>query len=131
MEQKEEILGGLNAHELDSFTRGELNLSQKGWMHVSLPSSLSVAEALECLREVDEFVCEAEPNYLFSVDVVPNDPYFVEQWGLHNTGQTGGTPDADIDAPEAWELRTDASSVVVAVIDTGVDYAHVDLAANM
>src|SRR5262249_48878129 len=56
---------------------------------------------------------------------------FSSLWGLHNTGQTGGTPDADIDAPEAWDVTTGSSSVVVAVIDTGVDYTHPDLAANI
>jgi subtilisin family serine protease len=71
------------------------------------------------------------PNYLRSLAQTPNDPSFGQLWGLNNTGQTGGTPDADIDAPEAWELNTGSSDVVVGVIDTGVDYNHPDLAANI
>ena len=72
----------------------------------------------------------AEPDFHLSADLTPSDPRFGELWGLHNIGQLGGTPDADIDAPEAWDLRT-ASSGVAVVIDTGIDYNHVDLAANL
>ena len=72
-----------------------------------------------------------EPNYmLHAADIFPDDPGFIQLWGLHNTGQTGGTPDADIDAPEAWEIQR-GNDVVIGVIDSGVDWAHEDLAANM
>ncbi|MEB3887148.1 hypothetical protein LKE08_27320, partial [Lyngbya sp. CCY1209] len=48
-----------------------------------------------------------EPNYIVNINsTIPNDPEFSQLWGLHNTGQTGGTPDADIDAPEAWDVQT-------------------------
>jgi hypothetical protein len=56
---------------------------------------------------------------------------FVALWGLHNIGQLGGTPDADIDVPEAWQVTTGSGDVIVAVIDTGVDYDHEDLSDNM
>lgn len=88
----------------------------------------------------------AEPDY-FRTFVVPNeggDPvlgiqdYFDEQWGLHNTGQmltdpgTGlpglsGTPDADLDAPEGWDISTGSSDIVIAILDSGIDCNSVDL----
>jgi len=72
-----------------------------------------------------------EPNYyVHALATTPNDPYFGNLWGFNNTGQTGGTKDADIDAPEAWDITT-GGDVIIAVIDTGVDYLHPDLAANM
>jgi thermitase len=98
-------------------------------------------------------VLYSEPNYIRSIPapagvaaapVVPGDHNFKEQWGLHNTGQQFlclpwvfgdlcfyiGTPDADIDAPEAWATSTGTPNVTVAVIDSGVDYTNPDLAAN-
>jgi subtilisin family serine protease len=56
----------------------------------------------------------------------PDDPMFSQLWGLHNTGQMGGTPDADIAAPEAWDIHTGNGTVVLAVLDTGVE-PHPDL----
>jgi len=77
-------------------------------------------------------VAAASLNYRRYADAVtPNDPGFTDLWGLNNTGQTGGTAGADISAPEAWSTTTGGSGVVVADIDTGVAYNHVDLAANM
>jgi len=62
----------------------------------------------------------------------PNDPMFNQQWALHNTGQTGGAPDADIDAPEAWDIATGGvtvlgDSIVVAIVDGGCQLNHPDL----
>ena len=59
--------------------------------------------------------------------VFPTDAGFQSLWGLHNTGQTGGKPDADIDAPEAWAVTTGSTGVTVAVIDTGIETKHPDL----
>ena len=71
------------------------------------------------------------PNFLRYAAATPNDANFSSLWGMHNTGQTGGTADADIDAPEAWDVSTGSAGVIVAVIDSGIDYNHPDLAANI
>jgi parallel beta-helix repeat protein len=84
---------------------------------------VSVAEAYMNDTNVEY----AEPNYLYHLCNIPNDPYFDMQWALHNTGQTGGTPDADIDAPEAWDIEQGSSDIIVAVIDSGVDYTNPDI----
>ena len=67
--------------------------------------------------------------------VYPNDVNFGLQWGLHNTGSNPpphpGKTDADIDAPEAWDLEKGDSSVTIAFIDKGIDWTHNDLAANI
>ena len=76
-------------------------------------------------------VTYAEPNYIVRTTLTPNDTRFGELWGLNNTGQSGGISGADISAVSAWDVSTGSSSIVVGVIDTGVDYNHPDLAANI
>ena len=66
----------------------------------------------------------------------PDDNQFLVQWDKHNTGQSGGTPDADIDAPEAWDITTGGvnalgDTIVIAVIDGGMMLNHTDLALNL
>ena len=73
----------------------------------------------------------SEPNYEWELTATPNDPDFSLLWGLHNTTQSGGTNDADIDAVEAWDTEKGDNTLVVGVIDTGIDADHEDLAANM
>lgn len=77
----------------------------------------------------------ASPNYVKYLARIPNDPLFSLQWGLHNTGQRVGglncTPDEDIDAPEMWNIRTSCFDVKVAVIDSGAEMTHLDLAGNI
>ncbi len=78
------------------------------------------------------FVFIAEPNFIGVLAMMPEDPYFTTQWGLHNTGQAEGwTPDADIDAPEALDIETGNSSTVIAIIDTGVESTHEDLVGKL
>lgn len=90
---------------------------------------MSVKDALSKIRN-NPAVLYAEPDYIVQANVMPDDTSFSELWGLHNTGQTGGVDDADIDAPEAWDISTGDRGIVVGVIDTGVDYTHPDLIAN-
>jgi subtilisin family serine protease len=93
-----------------------------------------VESAIAALEERSD-VLYAEPNYLYEMSAPPNDADFEELWGMSNSGQTvngaAGTPDADIDAPEAWDTETGSSNVVVAVVDSGITYDHPDLAPNM
>jgi subtilisin family serine protease len=106
-----------------------------GYQQVKLPEGADIEEALELYLE-DPDVEHAEPNYFVHVaETTPGDAEFARLWGLHNTGQnvngTSGTADADIDAPEAWDVTTGSSDVVVAVIDSGVDINHPDLQPNI
>ena len=100
---------------------------------VRLPEGTGVEEAVAKYRASSD-VLYAEPNYIvhaLQTLTIPNDPQFFQQWNLHNTGQNGGTPGADIHAPEAWSFTTGSTSVVAAVIDSGVDYTHPDLASQI
>jgi len=80
-------------------------------------------------------VLYAEPNFVVEAVQQPNDPRFAELWGLHNSGQgfgfPPGTAGADISAPEAWGFSTGSTKYVVGVVDTGIDYTHPDLQANI
>ena len=101
-------------------------------VEVLLPAGVDVEDALAAFQR-DELVRVAEPDFQIQVTASeePNDAFFGALWGLHNTGQAGGTDDADIDALEAWSVTTGSNATVVAVIDTGVDYSHQDLATNI
>lgn len=97
---------------------------------VELPAGETVAGMIAAY-EANDAVEYAEPNFIYTISSMPNDSAFTNLWGLHNTGQSGGTPGADISATSAWAMTTGSTNVIVAVIDTGIDYNHPDLAANM
>jgi subtilisin family serine protease len=98
---------------------------------VSLPKDLSVQDAVT-LYMSNPNVLFAEPNYIRKPLAVPQDTMFGQQWALNNTGQfAGGLAGADIDATAAWDITSGSSSVIIAVLDTGVDYNHPDLVGNI
>ncbi len=91
---------------------------------VTVPNAVAAMLRLPGVRS-------AEPDYLAYATLIPNDPRFSEQYGLHNTGQNGGTIGADIKASEAWDTITGSDQLIMAVTDTGTDYTHPDLTANI
>jgi uncharacterized repeat protein (TIGR03803 family) len=95
------------------------------------PNLDTVTQAREALGKMASLVRYTDPDYIAHASVIPNDSSFGNLWGMHNTGQSAGTADADIDAPEAWDMHTGSAAVKVGVIDTGIDHTHPDLAANM
>jgi subtilisin family serine protease len=97
---------------------------------LKLKSGYSVDQALREYKATD-LVEYAEPNYLGQIFVTPNDTNFALQYALHNTGQTGGSSDSDIDAPEAWDVSTGSNSIKIAILDTGVDWDHLDLESKI
>ena len=122
------------ATRLDADVGFERSLPLRGVQLVSTEPGQSVpAAAAELERSAD--VVYAEPNFIRQIQAVPNDPLFPNLYGLHNTGQAvlgfRGTPDADIDTPEAWDLTTGSPQVVAAVVDSGVDVNHPDLASSI
>ncbi len=93
-------------------------------------TGLSVANALTAFQAIPN-VISAEPDYLVATAGTPNDPSFGSQWGLQNTGQSGGVAGVDVKAVQAWGVTTSASNIVVALIDTGIDYDNTDLYQNI
>lgn len=103
----------------------------KGLQEIKLVAEADI-DAVMAQYKASGLYAIVQPDYLYRIaDNVPNDPLFSQLWGMNNSGQTGGTPGADISALQAWDKRTDASSVIVAVIDTGVMYTHPDLRDNI
>jgi subtilisin family serine protease len=109
-------------NEVDAEVVERLPLS--GLVRVEFEPGTSLAAA-EAVFEGRPEVRYAEPNSRYGVHTTPNDPRFNELWGLQQAN------DADINAPEAWNLTTGSDAVTVAVVDTGVAHTHQDLAANM
>src|SRR4030095_2528706 len=97
---------------------------------IELPAGANTLDVLEAYQSSGLFDV-VEPDILLHPAAIPNDPSFIDQWVLNNIGQSLGVPDADIDAPEAWDNFNSASNIIVAVIDSGVRLAHQDLLPNL
>jgi subtilisin family serine protease len=115
------------------------HMERLGWMHVKLAADQSVTEALAVYRK-DPNVEAVQPNYIYRAAAVPSDTQYGQLWAFKNTGQpvtTGtyapnsGTAGDDMNIEPAWDHITDCRGVVVAVVDSGVNYNQEDLAANM
>jgi subtilisin family serine protease len=107
-----------------SFTTRSSSLRSRSSARARAGRSLSGLERLEPRQLLAGDLVASSP-------VIPNDPSFAVEWGLHNTGQYAGTPGNDIGAAGAWQFTTGSRSVVVAVIDSGIDLTHPDLVANL
>ncbi len=109
-----------------------------GWRTTPLGDGLELlvapgvsADGMRAWAGRTQTIVSIEPDRALSTLAIPNDASFGTLWGLNNPGQSPGTSGTDINAPEAWETTTGSRNVVVAVIDSGLDYTHPDLAANV
>ncbi len=125
-----ERLAALHAAHGCEFVRSFSRIG--GLQIIRAPEGRGITNLIEAYK-ASGLVEFAEPDYIGHVFASPNDALYLNgsQWGLRNDGSNGGTPHADIDAAEGWDVLSSASNVVVAVIDTGTRYTHEDLAANI
>lgn len=99
-------------------------------VQVQTSPGTAIIEKTGQLNQMPE-ILYAEPDYLNEFSRLSNDPQLSQQWHYDNQGQTGGTVDADIDLPEAWDSFTGSATTVIAVLDSGIDYNHPDLRPNL
>ncbi len=115
-------------------------LGRSGLVQVVLGAGQTIEGAMAAYRSHPD-VEHVQPNYIYKATTIPNDPSYGQLWGLKNTGQAisnasyatnnPGVAGNDMDMELAWDQITDCSSVIVAVIDSGVNYTHQDLTTNM
>ena len=117
---------------------GPLAVRHPGWHATSLGNGFFSLVTPGATRHVvldwaahTKAVARLEPDLAIRTASWPNDPLLSSQWNLQNSGQYAGTVGNDIHAAQAWSVTTGSRNVVVAVIDSGIDITHPDLAANI
>lgn len=128
--------------DLNSFIMSEgenqsasIVLKEQNLVKITRPSVEVASFTMEELQN-SPYVEYVEPNYIYRINKLPNDPELPKLWGLINTGDNNpsgskGIAGVDIDAERAWDIQTGSRDVVVAVIDTGVDHTIADISENM
>ena len=105
--------------------------AQLGIYRLRVPAGITVDDIIDTFNN-DPRVEYAEPNYTGRGGyLVPNDTFFDIEWHLSNIGQTEGIPGADIDALEGWDFTTGSDSVVIAVLDSGIDFSHPEFSGRL
>jgi subtilisin family serine protease len=128
-DKEKDLRESVKAKEVGTF-------NSMGVRHWKLGEEADVLDAIESLQshKYKDEIEYVEPNgYRYTNDIatIPSDSYRGELWAMHNIGQTGGAADADIDALESWQVYNDAGTIVVAILDSGIDYNHEDLKDNI
>ena len=126
------LVSRFNLNTLRSYSE----LPSFSFVSVTTSENLTLDELIARYK-ADPNVEYVEPNFRYQADdIIPNDPFFESLWGLNNVGQKingkpGGVSGVDINVLKAWDLTTGDDQIVVGVVDTGIDYTHPDLKANM
>jgi subtilisin family serine protease len=128
---KKTVTKAATADFFSSRAVGRIRANRLGAVDISVPAGLDAVTFVAQLQKSGLFEYADVNTFGTYEQVIPNDTRFNDLWNLDNTGQTGGTADADVDAPEAWDLAVALPEVVVGVLDSGVDYDHVDLECNI
>lgn len=104
-----------------------------GWQVVELPAQADAGKVLEAYRSHPAVQFAELDARIEMAQTLPNDPFFQNgaQWHLNNYGQNNGVADADLDAPEAWDVVREAPGVIVAILDSGIRWTHEDLRDNL